>query len=1324
MLRGSAPSSSRARLKVDIARLKHSALFDPDYYRQTYPDLVRAGIDPLHHFVAQGAQEGRMPNAFFDTVHYLAANPDVASAGVNPLRHYQEHGWREFRTPSSQFDSRRYFLLHLAPGGKVVDPLAHFLTEGRAAGLEAPRIDHTTGGELRRMAAAAQAAIGAGESSPVEPEMLRLVAQASLASGLGHIAEGALRKLAMQQPELAENHAALAAFEVRNKRWWLVEQSAARAVELDGSRADWLAMLADAQDRMLRLDEAEQSFRQAIALDPAQADLYYRLGHVLERAGKPGEAAESYAKAAELSTDESVGSCGIGVLHQQRGLWEEARDAYCAELARKPDNAELHYRQGMAHDRLYEWDAAGDCYVAAIARLPATRRPDWHFRLGYIRERQGRLAEAAEAYGAAIALHEQASRYWHYRLGFVLEAAGALEQACQVYDTMWPHPEQFASYDQVVDTGREDMTSPQRHFELGASLERNDDLDGAIGAYRAALARSAEFRPEWYFRLGHTLTKRGRLAQACEAFRQTRILQRPHGTCEQEFDSAPGRDEDVAYVEYRHCLPLREDVILYESFNGNALACNPLAIFRTLVDDPDYRDFLHVWVLNDQSRIPEGLRQRENVVFIAKPSDGYLRYLATAKYLINNSGFPPYFLRRAEQKFLATWHGTPLKTLGKEQKYKFYDHRHTQRNFLQASHLITPNPHTTRITLDSYDIRQLATAKLAETGYPRIDLTLNVDAVRKQHLRDRLGLVQGKPVVLYAPTWRGTVDDVQFDTARLEDDLRALAGQGAHLLFRGHSFLEEMLAGGGLACDVVPGDIDTNELLSVVDVLITDYSSVFFDFLPTGRPLLFYIYDQEEYERDRGLYFPMDEMPGYKCRDIGELCAALRTALRDGVADEAAHDAARERFNLHDDGHATRRVIDFFFNDDATLAMNYREAGRPAVVVTAGSLKPNGITTSFLNLMHHVDHGAVDVAFAFSPNPVESSPESLAQLRRLPDMIYAIPRHGRMPLTLEERWLKRLHDDNQPIHSTGLDILRKGYTREFTRILGFRAYDTAICFGGYDPFWAAVQVANDLPMRKVIYLHNNMYGEYRARFPELLNMFRLYPLADKLVSVSEQTSALNRENLVERFGIAGHKFDYCENLSDPEGIKAAAQDDLEHLQDEALFNGEGPVFINLARLSVEKDHEKLIRAFAPIAADNPHSRLLILGGGPLELRLRNMIVELGLTRHVYLLGFRSNPYPYLRRADCFVLSSNHEGQPMTVLEALVLEKPIVATDIAGNRSLLEGGFGLLVNNSVDGLTEGMRAVLNGTLATRKFDVSEYQANALNQFYERVLGLDK
>src|SRR5690606_27467994 len=174
------------------------------------------------------------------------------------------------------------------------------------------------------------------------------------------------------------------------------------------------------------------------------------------------------------------------------------------------------------------------------------------------------------------------------------------------------------------------------------------------------------------------------------------------------------------------------------------------------------------------------------------------------------------------------------------------------------THLISPNPHTTGILLDSYDIRQISSARVAEVGYPRIDLTLNVSEARKAEIRAALGVSGTRSVVLYAPTWRGSLEKVSYDVEKVEKDIEYLAARhDCDIVFRGHHLLEKAFAINSERMEgiVAPAHIDTNELLSVVDVLITDYSSIFFDFLPLQRPVLYHCYDESEYRQHRGMYF-------------------------------------------------------------------------------------------------------------------------------------------------------------------------------------------------------------------------------------------------------------------------------------------------------------------------------------------------------------------------------------------------------------------------------------------------------------------------------------
>ena len=127
-----------------------------------------------------------------------------------------------------------------------------------------------------------------------------------------------------------------------------------------------------------------------------------------------------------------------------------------------------------------------------------------------------------------------------------------------------------------------------------------------------------------------------------------------------------------------------------------------------------------------------------------------------------------------------------------------------------------------------------------------------------------------------------------------------------------------------------------------------------------------------------------------------------------------------------------------------------------------------------------------------------------------------------------------------------------------------------------------------------------------------------------------------------------------------------------------------------------------------------------MGIGVQENEIQSLIKSLKLSKKVFYLGQKSNPYAYLKKSDCFVLASDHEGQPMTLLEALILEKPIIATDIVGNRSVLEGRPGHLVKNSEMGIQEAMQNFLDGKYKNDKiFNAYEYNDKALNMFYTKV-----
>jgi len=139
-----------------------------------------------------------------------------------------------------------------------------------------------------------------------------------------------------------------------------------------------------------------------------------------------------------------------------------------------------------------------------------------------------------------------------------------------------------------------------------------------------------------------------------------------------------------------------------------------------------------------------------------------------------------------------------------------------------------------------------------------------------------------------------------------------------------------------------------------------------------------------------------------------------------------------------------------------------------------------------------------------------------------------------------------------------------------------------------------------------------------------------------------------------------------------------------------------------------------------VHAQHPSTRLVIIGSGPLRSTLAELIGELDLAGAVTLTGQLSNPYAVMRRADCFVLSSDYEGQPMVLLEAAVLGLPVVTVDFGSVADALPAGAALVVRQTIEDLAAGMAEFLAGNVPPAEFDYTTYNGSAVEAFY-RVLG---
>jgi CDP-glycerol glycerophosphotransferase len=357
--------------------------------------------------------------------------------------------------------------------------------------------------------------------------------------------------------------------------------------------------------------------------------------------------------------------------------------------------------------------------------------------------------------------------------------------------------------------------------------------------------------------------------------------------------------------------------VLFQSYRGEFATDSQLAIHAELYARRPDLELL--WGVMDTSvAVPEGGR----ALLIESPE--WYAALGSSRYLCRNIEFDRYFRKRPYQRYLQTFHGYPFKSMGvslwrvQGRPESVIDAECARRSDAWDA-IVVPES----FCVDLYRREYRFTGNALVTGYPRNDVLVSADtaSVRSRVLR-QLGIDEERTVVLYAPTWRDTVATGAWSATFFEGlDLEALAerlGDRYAVLLHGHSYniregLSRSKAIKGRVWDISAYP-EINDLLLAADVAVLDYSSIRFDWLITGKPVVFFVPDLDDYLSSRKVLF---DFPPTAPGPILTTTAEVADALLDLGSVVSEYAAARELFNkefnrLHD-GHATERVIDAFF---------------------------------------------------------------------------------------------------------------------------------------------------------------------------------------------------------------------------------------------------------------------------------------------------------------------------------------------------------------------------------------------------------------------------
>ncbi len=385
------------------------------------------------------------------------------------------------------------------------------------------------------------------------------------------------------------------------------------------------------------------------------------------------------------------------------------------------------------------------------------------------------------------------------------------------------------------------------------------------------------------------------------------------------------------YREFIERYEMDEKSVIFESFMGRQYTCSPRAIFEYMATSPDYEDYTFYVVLKKaviESKLEEILEaypllKKAHIVMYC--SQEYHRAYASSKYIFANSRIPSYIEIRPGQVFVQCWHGTPLKRLGYDiemgENAAISTEELTEKYDMDAcryTYMVSPSAFVTEKYYSAFNLKKVnPEVKIVEEGYPRNDALFHPDEVQMQRTRQRLGIApeDTRKLILYAPTWRdnqhkaglGYTYELNVDFDKWKERL----GEEYIVLFRAHYFIANSFDFSQYSDFVKDASVidDINELYVIADLLITDYSSVFFDYADLKRPILFYMYDLEEYQgKMRDFYIDLATLPGDIVTEEDELLEKIKGMDYENFYDDR-YRTFNETYNYLDDGHAAERVV-------------------------------------------------------------------------------------------------------------------------------------------------------------------------------------------------------------------------------------------------------------------------------------------------------------------------------------------------------------------------------------------------------------------------------
>ncbi len=633
------------------------------------------------------------------------------------------------------------------------------------------------------------------------------------------------------------------------------------------------------------------------------------------------------------------------------------------------------------------------------------------------------------------------------------------------------------------------------------------------------------------------------------------------------------RIHEFWYLEYRRKGKIKKNTVLLESTHGRTFNGHLYYLAKELIK---YDNLKINIVIRDPEELKEYLKDKgfpNDIGIIKHLSKEYCELLATSEYLINDTSFWPFFNKRSGQKYFNIWHGTPLKTLGKDMEV-LVDVANVQRNFYMADKLIVSNEYTKNILVDSYNLTGIYSGDVVVAPSPRNSILFDQNARGK--MREKYAPNDEK-IVVYMPTWRGTVGKVNHDDQKLIADLMSLSkglDKGTKLYVKLHPFQRSNDLDGIPNIFDYPENEELYEFLSGADILITDYSSIMYDFINTNQKVILYPYDKEEYYGTRGAYEDIEDYTFPIVYNTDELLSELNNNTPTDM------NVMKERFTYKDNLHGAEEVVSYLFKGEKVQSIDEYNIhnGKETVAILSGGFWDNGITTALINTLENIDTSKRNYIVFFGKNKLK--PQHYFRVRNLPENVLFYPVPGQINATLFERFINKRYlfseKFNWKIVEGFLNKLykRNMYINEYKRIFGDLKIDYFIHYTGFERKYA--EMSKHIDPKVVMYVHTDMFQEYKAKknFNKKV-IFGSYEKADRIVLVNENL----RENFVSKLPFTKHKIDIVNNFLGEKKVRELANQNLiETLIDVNVDFADSEGFYNNIEMIISEEKEEYMKS--------------------------------------------------------------------------------------------------------------------------------------------------